>query len=176
MLPRPSQGDYAPYYTRYIEQLPDSDILAFLEKQGEEIVMLYHGFGEQHGGLRYASGKWSVKDILGHLIDGERIFAYRALHIARGDATPLPGFEEDDYARESNASERTIEDLTSEFRAVRVATLALFRSFSSEMWERFGVANNAPIKVSALPFIIAGHTAHHTGIIRERYMPLIDNK
>lgn len=176
MLPRPATEDYAPFYTRYIEQLPDGDILAFLEKQGEETVKFYHGLGEQHGELRYAPGKWCVKDILGHLIDGERIFAYRALHIARRDAIPLPGFEEDDYARESNASERTIEDLTSEFRAVRAATLALFRSFSPDMWERFGIANNAPIKVSALPFIIAGHTAHHAGIIRERYVPLMGNR
>ena len=119
---------------------------------------------------RYAEGKWTVKEIIQHIIDTERIFAYRALRVARNDKTALPGFEENDYALTGNANARTLESLLAEYKAVRQATIALFNSFSDDMLKHIGTASNSPISARAIGFIIIGHEAHHCNVIKERYL------
>ena len=119
---------------------------------------------------RYAEGKWTIKDIIQHVIDTERIFAYRALRISRNDTTPLPGFEENDYVENTKANERGIQDLLAEFSAVRYATLFLFKSFSEEQLKRMGTASGTAISVRAIGFIIIGHQKHHQNVFQERYL------
>jgi uncharacterized damage-inducible protein DinB len=119
---------------------------------------------------RYAEGKWTIKDIIQHVIDTERIFAYRALRISRNDITPLPGFEENDYVENTKANERGIQDLLAEFSAVRYATLFLFKSFSEEQLKRIGTASGTAISVRAIGFIIIGHQKHHQNVFQERYL------
>lgn len=172
-LARPAAGEYAPYYETYISLIPSDDILGALETQRLQTAQLLAPRSEREGNFRYAPGKWSVKDVVGHLSDSERIFAYRALRIARADATPLSGFEQDDYVRSSGASGRTLADLAAEYAAVRAANLALFRSLADEAWTRRGVANKNEVTVRALAYIIAGHEAHHRRILEERYFPAI---
>jgi DinB family protein len=166
---RPKPGEYNPYYDKYISLIPGNDVVATLSSQLPKTVALLSSLSEQDGELRYAPGKWSVKEALGHLIDTERIMAYRALRIARNDSTPLAGFEQDDYVRDGPYSELRLADLIEEFKAVRGATLALFRNLRAGDWTRQGVANKNDITVRALAYIIAGHELHHRNIIEERY-------
>ncbi len=166
---RPKPGEYSPYYDRYISLIPGTDIVGTLASQFPKTVALLSARSEEDGELRYAPGKWSVKEALGHLIDTERIMAYRALRIARNDSTPLAGFEQDDYVRDGPYSELRLADLIEEFKAVRGATLALFRNLRAGDWKRQGVANKNDITVRALAYIIAGHELHHRNIIEERY-------
>jgi len=166
---RPKPGEYNPYYDRYISLIPGTDIVGTLASQFPKTVALLSAHSEEDGELRYAPGKWSVKEALGHLIDTERIMAYRALRIARNDSTPLAGFEQDDYVRDGPYSELRLADLIEEFKAVRGATLALFRNLRAGDWTRQGVANKNDITVRALAYIIAGHELHHRNIIEERY-------
>jgi hypothetical protein len=172
-LARPAAGEYAPFYETYISLIPGDDILGALETQRLQTAQLLAPRSEREGNFRYAPGKWSVKEIVGHLSDSERIFAYRALRIARADATPLSGFEQDDYVRSSGSSGRTLADLAAEYAAVRAANLVLFRSLADEAWTRRGVANKSEITVRALAYIIAGHEVHHRRILEERYFPAI---
>lgn len=166
---RPKPGEYNPYYDKYISLIPGNDVVATLSSQLPKTVALLSSLSEQDGELRYAPGKWSVKEALGHLIDTERIMAYRALRIARNDSTPLAGFEQDDYVRDGPYSELRLADLIEEFKAVRGATLALFRNLRAGDWTRQGVANKNDITVRALAYVIAGHELHHRNIIEERY-------
>jgi hypothetical protein len=136
-------------------------------------MQLFAGRSERDGNFRYAPDKWTVKDVLGHLADSERIFAYRALRIARADQTPLPGFEQDDFVRSGGFNERTLASLLEEFASVRSASLALYRSLDKDAWLRCGTANNDQISVRALAFITAGHELHHEKILEERYFPAI---
>jgi hypothetical protein len=170
---RPDAGEYAPYYGTYISLVTTDDILGALESQRLQTSQLLTPRSERDGNFRYAPGKWSVKEVIGHLSDAERIFSYRALRIGRGDATPLASFEQDDYIRGGNFAERTLADLSDEFSAVRGASLALFRSLSDEAWSRRGVASEKEVTVRALAYIIAGHELHHRRILEERYFAAI---
>lgn len=170
-IPRPAAHEYAPYYARYIEKVPEgSDLPGLLESQATELEALLAGLDEAKALHRYAPGKWSVKEMVGHLADAERIMAYRLLRIARGDATPLAGFEEDDYVKAAGFDRRTLPDLLAEFQTVRRATLALIRSLDAEAFARRGTANQNPVTAAALAHILFGHTAHHMAVLRERYL------
>ncbi|SRR6266849_5051783 len=170
---RPEPGEYAPFYETYISKVKGSDILGILEAQRLQMAQLFAARSERDGNFRYAPGKWTVKEVLGHVTDAERIFTYRALRIARGDQTPLASFEQDDYVRGGNFAERTLADLAEEFGLVRAASIALFRSLQREAWQRRGVANEKEVTVRALAFIVAGHELHHRLILEERYFPAI---
>jgi len=170
---RPEPGEYAPFYETYISKVKGSDILGILEAQRLQMAQLFAARSERDGNFRYAPGKWTVKEVLGHVTDAERIFAYRALRIARGDQTPLASFEQDDYVRGGNFAERTLADLAEEFGLVRAASIALFRSLQREAWQRRGVASEKEVTVRALAFIVAGHEIHHRLILEERYFPAI---
>lgn len=167
---RPQSGEYSPYFNRYLTHVPDGDVLEMLEAQLEETTSLLQGLAPETGDHRYGPDKWSIKEVVSHMIDTERVFAYRALRISRNDPTPLPGFEQDDYVREGNAAERSLDDLVAEFRAVRAASLALFRGMSQAMLPRRGVASGADLSVRAVPWILAGHERHHLNILQERYL------
>jgi uncharacterized damage-inducible protein DinB len=173
MKTRPESGEYAPYYETYIALVPGNDIVGVLEAQRKQMMQLFVARSERDGNFRYAPEKWTVKEVLGHVADTERIFAYRALRIARGDQTPLSGFEQDDYVRAGAFGERALADLAEEFAHVRNATVALFRSVGKDAWLRRGIANKNEVSVRALAFIVAGHELHHRHILEERYFPAI---
>ena len=170
VIPKPEVGEYAPYTTMYISLLPDDGlILKHLQDNLAATTNFIRSLPEEKLSYRYAPGKWTIKEIVGHLIDDERIYAYRALRFARNDQTELPGFEQDEYAVESRANERQIEDLLYEFAAVRNSTIALFESFDSEVLTRFGIASGNVMSVRAAAYHIAGHELRHMNIIKERY-------
>jgi hypothetical protein len=170
VVPRPAPGEFPAPYATYIDRVPGGELEALLADQGRELAGLLAEIPEARGGFRYAPGKWSIKDLVNHLADAERVFSYRLLRIARKDATPLPGFEEDDFAAAAGADARSLADLAAEFAAVRAATLALVRSLEAEAWSRRGVVNEKPIVAAALGYVLAGHTAHHLDVLRERYL------
>ena len=166
---RPQPGEYASFYERYIALVQDGDILNALDQQRRQMMLLLSCREEEEGDFRYAPEKWSAKEVLGHICDTERIFAYRALRIARGDATPLSGFEQDDYVRNGGFALRPLSDLVEEFIAVRRATISLLRNFDEVAWSRRGIANKNEVTVRALAYIIAGHELHHRRILEEKY-------
>lgn len=166
---RPETGEYASFYERYISLIPGTDILGTLDAQRRQALILLSGRDESEGDLRYAPDKWSVKEVLGHICDSERIFAYRALRIARGDRTPLAGFEQDDYIRCGPFATRSLADMIEDYIAVRRATLTLLRNLDELAWTRRGVANNNEVSVRALAYITAGHELHHRRILEEKY-------
>ena len=168
-IARPQPGEYAPYYDRYISLIHGEEILATLDQQRKETMLLLCGRDEEDGDYRYAPGKWSAKEVLGHVCDTERIFAYRALRISRADATPLEGFEQDDYVRNGGFANLSLADLIEEFIAVRRATLSLLRNLEEAAWLRRGMANKNEVSVRALAYIIAGHEVHHRRILEEKY-------
>jgi uncharacterized damage-inducible protein DinB len=170
---KPAAGDYAPYAEQYVALVSGDDILGALGNQLKQTTTLFSGRSERDGNFRYAPGKWTVKEVVGHVADTERIFAYRAMRFARGDQTPLSGFEQDDYVRSARFTERKLAEVVEEYADVRRANLDLFRSLDDEAWRRRGVANNSPVTVLALAYIIAGHELHHRKIIEERYFPAI---
>ncbi len=169
-IARPEPGEYDPYYKRYIALVKTDDIVATLEQQAEESRALLGPLSAEQAEFRYAPGKWSVKEVVGHLSDTERILSYRALRIGRGDATPIEGFEQDDYVPNGKFGQRTMADLLEEFRAVRKATIQLFRHFDAQAAARRGTANQKQITARALAFIIAGHELHHRQTLQEKYL------
>lgn len=169
-LSMPVPGEYAEYFAPYLSEAGDGDILVRLEAQLAEMTTLLQGLTEAQSGFRYAPGKWSLKDLVQHLSDAERIFAYRCLRIGRGDETPLPGFDEDHYAAAAHADAQTMVDLLADFRAARMASLTLFRSLAAEDWLRQGTSSGRPLTARSLPYICAGHTAHHLAVVRGRYL------
>jgi uncharacterized protein (DUF302 family)/uncharacterized damage-inducible protein DinB len=172
---RPQPGEYADYGQPDIDRVAGDDAVAALAAQRAETAALFRSFGEAGADLTYASGKWTVKQVLGHLADDERIYAYRALCIARGDTRELPGFDENAYAAAARFEARSFEDLLSDYEAVRAASLTLLRGLDREVWLRRGIANGYPVTVRGLAFHIAGHELHHLAIVRERYLPLVGN-
>jgi hypothetical protein len=168
-ISRPQAGEYNPYFDRYISLVTTDDVVALLERQAPQTVALFQSLNAK-ADFRYAPGKWSVKEMLGHINDTERIMAYRALRIARGDQTPLPGFEQDDYIRGGNFSQRTLSGLIEEFGDVRRATLSLLRHVDPEVAARRGTSSNHVITVRALAYIIAGHELHHRRVLEEKYL------
>ncbi len=166
---RPQTGEYNPYYDRYIALVRSDDVVGLLEQQAPQTVALFQSAGAK-ADFRYAPGKWTVKEMLGHVNDTERIMAYRALRIARGDKTPLAGFEQDDYIRDGNFGQRTLAALIEEFTDVRRATLHIFRHVDAEIGARRGTANGDSVSVRALAYIIAGHELHHRRVLEEKYL------
>ena len=169
-IARPAETEYAPYYGRYIALVPDGDVVDTLARQIEDTAQLLRGVTERDADFRYAEGKWSIKEVIGHLADTERIFSYRALRFARADATPLPGYDENAFVRNARFAERTLSDLFAELRAVRGATVALFGGLAPDELARRGVANEKEMSVRAAAYVIAGHERHHGAILRERYL------
>lgn len=170
LLARPAADEYNPYYERYISKVPDGDIVQLLASQLAATSELLESIPEAKGTYRYAPEKWTLKESVGHVIDSERIFAYRALRVARGDTTPLASFDQDLYVPTSRANERTMHDLAEELGYVRRATLALFRNLDEEAMGRRGTASDSPVTPRALAYIIAGHQLHHVQILKERYL------
>lgn len=168
-ITRPEPGEYAPYCDRYISLVPGTDILGTLESQRRQMLVLLCGLDEKDGDFRYAPDKWSVKEVLGHVCDTERIFTYRALRISRADRTPIEGFEQDDYVRNGSFAHRPIAEIIEDYIAVRRATLTLFRNLDEQACLRRGIANNNEVSVRALAYIIAGHELHHKRILEEKY-------
>ena len=167
---KPNPGDYAPYYERYISLLPDEDILKILEEQKISSEKFLKTISEDQGNYSYAEGKWTIKEVIGHIIDVERVMAYRALCFSRGEKQNQPGFEQDDYIVNGNYNNRTLSDLISEFVAMRNANLFMVKSFSDEMLKQSGIASDNKVTVLALIYIIAGHERHHIKIIKEKYL------
>jgi DinB family protein len=169
-IARPTAGEYAPYHSSYVAEVPDGDVLALLERQGKETIALLRSLGEQKAGHRYAPGKWSIREVIGHVIDAERVFTYRALAFARGDGNALPSFDENGWAATSNADTRSFASLIDEFSALRASTVALFRSFGDAEFARQGTASGHPVTVRGILFVVTGHERHHVRILRERYL------
>jgi len=169
----PTSQEYAPYYGKYISLVPGNDIFGVLEGELSDFAKFLRGFSEQDAEFRYEPAKWSIKEVLGHVIDAERIFAYRALRIARHDKTPIEGFEQDDYIRYAPFARCRFADLIEEFTSVRRANLALFRSLDEDAWAQSGTASSNGVSVRALAYIIAGHVLHHRNILEQKYMPLL---
>jgi hypothetical protein len=171
---RPEAGEYASYARADIERVEGTDAVTVLAALAQQSLALFQSLPE-HGlaGVRYAPGKWTVKDVLGHLIDDERVFAYRAFCLARGETLPLPGFDEKVYAAHGEAELRPWQDLLADYRAVRAATLSLFRGLTPASWTRAGDVNGYRATPRGLAFHIAGHELHHLRLLRERYLPLI---
>ncbi len=169
-MKRPDAGEHAEYYSRYTKLVPEGDIVVTLEAQTKKFVEFLRGIAEAKGDFRYAPDKWSVKEMLGHMIDGERVFAYRALRFARADQTPLPGFEQDDYVRSAGHGRSTMADLIAEFELVRKANILMFKQLDEAAWQRRGTASDNPISVRALAHVLVGHVEHHWQVLRERYL------
>jgi len=167
---RPESGENAPYLDRYISLVPGNDILATLDEQRRQTLLLLCGRSEADGDLRYAPDKWSLKEVLGHINDTERIMSYRALRISRGDTTPLAGFEQDDYVRNGPFAQLSLPDLIEDYIAVRRATVSLFRNLDEVAWTRRGKASDNEVTVRALAYLIAGHELHHRKILEEKYL------
>ena len=168
-ISRPAADEHLAYYGKYIALVPGDDALPPLIDQIDATMKVLSRVDETRAMHRYAPGKWSVKQVVGHMSDGERVFAYRALRFARADRTPLPGFDENHYVPEGGFDSRPLADIALEYRAVRAASIALFASLTPAALERRGTANDAPISVRALAWIIAGHELHHRGLLIERY-------
>ena len=168
-LARPASDEYAAYYGTYIGKVPDTDVLTLMQAQGEKTLTLLAPLSESRAAYRYAPGKRSVKQVLGHVIDGERLFAHRALAIARCDPADQPSMDQEIWMAGADFDARSMGSLCDEYRAVRTATLALFRSFDAKVALRRGKASGNPFSVRALVWTVAGHELHHLGILRERY-------
>lgn len=170
-IQKPREGEYNPYAIIYIKLLPDDDlVLKYLKENFEKIKEFTQSLPADKLTYRYAENKWTIREILVHIMDDERIYAYRALRIARNDKTPLPGFEQDDYVPFSKANQRSLASIFKEYKTVRRATLSLFTSFNHEDHLKIGTANDHPVSVRAMAYHITGHELHHLNIIKERYL------
>jgi len=170
MTLRPEKNEYAEFYETYVSLVEETDIISALENQPKTLRALLAGVSAEKENFRYAEGKWSVKELLGHVIDGERVFSYRALRISRGEQTPLASFEENEYVAGSNFSNSDFADFIEEFSMLRAANVLLFKNLSSQAWRRTGTASDAEVSVRALAFIMVGHVRHHANILRTRYL------
>jgi len=167
---RPNESEYAPFYRGYVAQVNEDDIVPVLRSQIDALDLLLDRVTPERETYRYADGKWSIREVTGHLIDAERVFGYRAFSIARGEQKNLPGFDEKEYMLSAPYDRITLEDLLSEFRLVRLANIAMLRNLDDAAWMRAGTANDNQVSVRALAFIMAGHVRHHMGVLRERYL------
>lgn len=170
MSNRPSTEEYGPYYETYIRLVPEGDIGEIFAQSYESTLALLSSVTELQGQYRYEPGKWSLKEVIGHVVDGERIMSYRLLRIARGDKTPLAGFDQDEYIKNASFDSMNVSDLLEDYSNVRRATLSMLRSISDEAWHRTGSANNSVLSARALAYIIVGHEMHHVRVIQERYL------
>jgi len=167
---RPHETEVPAYYRGYLSLVPDGEVVDQLQRQLDETVGMLADLSEDQARFRYAEGKWSIKEVVGHLCDTERVLSYRAMSFARGEEGSLPGFEQDDYVPHGEFDRRPLEDLLAELRAIRDATVHLFRSCSEMQWSSHGTANGVEFSVRALAWIIAGHELHHRTILRDRYL------
>ncbi len=169
-IERPAPSEYAPFYQKYVDRVAGGeDLIGLLRRQPAALRAVLAAIGEDRADYRYAPGKWSVKESVGHMLDTERVFAYRALRIGRGDATPLPGFDQDAYVPHDNLEGRTLASLADAFERLRAANLDLFEHFDAAALGRTGTASEHPVSVRALLYIVAGHAEHHLRILEERY-------
>jgi uncharacterized damage-inducible protein DinB len=166
----PSAYEYADYYANYVKLVPQGDIIEILRDQMKETVSLLSTLTEPQSEYRYASGKWSIKEVIGHITDTERIMSYRLLSIARGERASLPGYDENEYVAEANFDKQSLKDLLDHFACVRQSTIHLIKTLSDESLSRRGTANNSAVTAKALITIMAGHELHHRKIIQERYL------
>lgn len=169
-LTKPASDEYAPHYQKYVALLPDADVVATLGRQLDATRALLESIDEAQAGSRYAPDKWSIKELVGHLVDSERVFAYRAMRFARNDQTPVSGFEQDDYVLNGDFDSRTLVDLAAEFADLRRSNIHFFQGLSEDAWQRRGTANDSAVSVRALAHIIAGHETHHVEILKTRYL------
>jgi hypothetical protein len=167
---KPEKSEYDPYYEKYISLVADEDVVPILAGQSTELQGLFTGLPEEKGAYAYADDKWTIKEVLSHLIDGERMFAYRVFRIARGDKTPIEGFEQDGYIENSHANGRSFAELLDEFNLLRRANVLFFNNLKSDDWLRIGTANKVEVSVRAIAFVMAGHIRHHINILKERYL------
>lgn len=168
-MTRPLESEYAPYYQGYVAHVNEDDILPVLRSQLDTLDVLLGRVTPERETYRYAEGKWSIRELTGHLIDAERVFGYRAFCIARGESQNLPGFDENEYMLTAPYDRIDLEDLLSELRLVRLSNIAMLRNLDQESWMRMGTANDNQVSVRALAFIMAGHVRHHVGVLHERY-------
>jgi len=166
---RPETVEYAPFYAGYVARVTEDDILSVLAAQKDEIALLARSLPATKQSYRYAEGKWTIGEVVSHLIDGERVFGYRAFCFSRGEQAALPGFDENEYVSTSRAGDAPLVALADEFGAVRDSNLAFLRRLGADVWTRTGTASGAPISVRALAWIMAGHPRHHLAVLRERY-------
>ncbi|GGH26061.1 DinB family protein [Paenibacillus segetis] len=169
MLIRPQEGEFLSHFQVYIDQVPEGDLLVLFQQQPEQLLQELSVISDEQANFRYAEGKWSLKEVLGHIADTERIMSYRLLRIARGDTTPLPGFEEGLFVSNGQFDQRSVTELLQDFVVVRKSTLSLVQNLDDSAWIRIGTASGGPVSVRALAYIIYGHALHHFKIIRERY-------
>ncbi|MEE9268661.1 MAG: DinB family protein [Candidatus Krumholzibacteria bacterium] len=170
MIERPAESEYDPYYRLYTEQVPQGDILEIMEANGKKTLGLLAEIGETKAAYRYAPDKWSIKQVIGHVTDVERIFSYRALAFARLDKNPLPSFEQDDYVRHANFDDRRLGHIAQEFEYARLSFLAMFKGFDKDILMRSGTASGRRFTVRSIIFIVAGHEIHHLRVLKERYL------
>ena len=168
-LSRPAADEFLPYYARYIDLVPEGNLVDLLAEQQPDTLRMLRRVDDERGLYAYAADKWTIKEVIGHLSDAERVFSYRALRFARGDAQPVAGFDENAYVPAGRFNDRPIKDLIDEFQAIRAATIHVFRYLSEDELARRGIANGNPISVRALGYVIAGHERHHAKLLRERY-------
>lgn len=167
---RPETAELPEYQIAYISKVPGDDIVTFLRQQFEAASNTFRIIDDAKGNYRYAPGKWTVKELIGHIIDSERVFAYRALSFSRNDSAALPGFDQDPWAKHANHGNVLMKELAEEFDSVRRSSIHLFRHLDNEAWKRRGTANNNPVTVLALAYMIGGHTEHHLEILETRYL------
>lgn len=170
LLTRPEETEYAPYYGHYVSCVEGSDALAVLRRRLVESLTLFNTISEEQANTAYAPGKWTIKELLGHVIDAERVFGYRALRFSRGDATPIEGFEQDLWVTNSRLDGVRFDVLVDEFEHLRASTVLMFERLDEAGWLCRGIASNAEVSVRALAFIIAGHEIHHAQMLIERYL------
>lgn len=167
---RPAKTDYADYYQKYIDLIEGDDIIKILSSLNKEASDIFNSFPQSKGDFAYAEGKWTVKEVVGHMMDTDRIFAYRALAIARGEKQPLPSYDQDEYVKNGKFYLRVLADLTYEYRLLRESNILLFKGFDQSVYSNRGIAANNEVTVLALMWMIAGHQKHHLNILREKYL------
>ena len=171
MISRPQPGEFVPYQEVYINSVGDAEVPAIAEELKDSTYAFFTAIPEEKGSYAYAPGKWTIKETLGHMIDTERVFAYRLMCLARGEQQGLPGFEQDDYVLNSFANDRSLQELANEFRVVRESTIYLLRNLKKEQETIMGTASGNPVSIRTLAYIIPGHELHHLRILKERYLP-----
>lgn len=167
---RPKPDEFLEYYGRYIDRVPDGDIVDTLSRQTTETIAFFKSIPEAKADYQYAPGKWSIRQVIGHLCDGERVFQYRAFRFSRADKTPVAGFEENDYVANAPYAKVSMEKLIAEFEYLRRASIYMFSNLDAEAMGRVGVANDNAVSVRALAFIMAGHVTHHVQVLKDRYL------
>lgn len=174
-LQRPAEGEFNPYYGKYIEKVPDGDFVELLARQADDTLSILRAIPENMAGHAYAEGKWTIKELVGHVCDAERIFSYRLLRFGRGDQTPLASFDENAYVPAGQFAQRTLASLVEEFAAIRAASIALVAGLPADAWLNTGAASGSAVSARALAYIIAGHELHHREILLTRYLPQISS-